>query len=508
MIMQENTGTSLARAVGPTLRADWFARAWKWHAPFRAFISYLLCTLVSLIAVAVWAKTMGWAAVPWAIGGGILITAIITLLPLTPVTTLVGWIAGMLRHQAGGEQGFSAQDGFNGGADYAKAIWQFIKDILFWTPLVFFGIGLFRVEDNLLGVIPFLGVSLALIIHYAGREGTFFRNLVVLIYTLIIIWILGTWTPPFAERQQQFTNWWTLNVSRNQADRASDVQNADQHAKNVLAADNCFADLKKMTQPTQEDRDRCEALRKSVGTYAYKNPAERARAEANARLRQARVDAAATCWKGITASSKPEAIAQCEALDNEIDRALVVATPPAPPPPQGTTGAGGTTITTTTASTSPTCDGPTWKEATYTPSEQRGRMDLGTLPPGRYEIRVAGQVWQDFYQGPNAFSHRYEADPDGRMGKCVDHAGQACSNRNGQVWRAPVSTNGVAAVIAPNEEYGKALVHAWGYPLPIGSRGQIHTQDELSIAIDANFYRNRSSYGGSGDWRVTIKQCV
>ncbi len=510
MIQQQNPQTSLLRAVGPTLRVNWFARAWGGSTGLRTALWYVFGGLIALIAIAVWAKTMGWTAIPWTIGGGALIAAIVMGTPFALGATPPIWFAGFIRHQAGGDPWLSAEDGVTGGNDYVKGLWGFFKSLLFYTPLVFFGIGFFRIEGNLLGVIPFLGVSLALIIHYAGTQGTFFRNLVVLIYTGIILWILGTWIPPVAERQQQFTHWWTLNVSRNAADQASDEQNADQHAKNVLDADNCFAGLKKMVQPTQEDKDRCEALRKSVGSYVYKNAAEQQRAEANARLRQARVDAAAACWKGITGSSKPEAIAQCEALEKEIDQPPVTATPSAPPPPQGTTGAGGTTPTTTTTSS----EGPwncekTYRELEFDPRLKAGRVDLEPLPPGRYEITVTGKRQQPFYVMNSVGRAEHAAtclsDPEGNLEGCTDPRGTPID------WKADPAKlahwPGEGRLPDPSRAHGTVMAHIWGHIIPVGSAVRIGTSEERPIALDLNADRYPLNWSGTGAFAVKIKQC-
>lgn len=513
MLQNPNPQTSLLRGVGPTLTTNWLVRGWKLSASMRKFILNGFGIFLSLIALSLWTKSMGgaWVLVPWVIGGGLLIGAIAAGLAFALAATPPAWFIGFIRHQAGGEPWLSAEDGFNGGWDFVKGLWKGFRDILFWTPLVFFGIGFFRVEDNLAGVIPFLGVSLALIIHYAGTRGTFFRNLVVLVYTLIAIWVpVITWFPAAAERQAQFLSWWELNMSRNQADRASDAQNADQHAKNVLAADTCFAGLKKITQPTQEDKDRCEALRKSVGTYVYKNEAERARAEANAAVRSARVTAAAACWKGINGNSKPEAIAKCEALDKEIDQPLVAATPPAPPPPQGTTGAGGTAATTTTASSEGpwTCD-KTYRELEFDPRLKAGRVDLEPLPPGKYEITVTGKRQQPFYvmnsAGKPEHAATCQSDPEGNLEGCTDPRGTPID------WKADPAKlahwPGEGKLPDPSRAHGTVMAHAWGHIIPVGSAVRIGTAEKRPIALDLNADRYPLNWSGAGAFAVKITQC-
>lgn len=567
MLQNPNPRTSLLRGVGPTLTTNWLARGWKLSASMRKFILNGFGIFLSLIVLSLWTKSMGgaWALVPWAIGGGLLIGAIAAGLAFPLAASLPAGLLGFIRHQAGGTPGLSAEDGIEGGWNYVEGLWKGFRDILFWTPLVFFGIGFFRVEDNLAGVIPFLGVSLALIIHYAGTRGTFFRNLVVLVYTLIAIWVpVITWFPAAAERQAQFLSWWELNMSRNGADRASDAQNADQHAKNVLAANACFAELKKIAQPTQEDKDRCEALRKSVGTYVYRNAAEQQRAEANARLRQARVNAAAVCWKGINEKSKPEAVAECEGLerdvdrhanrssaerarieasttvrnarvtaaadcwkgitpkseqeaiakceglDKEIDQPLVAATPPAPPPPQGTTGAGGTTATTTMASSEGpwTCD-KTYREFEFNPRLKAGRVDLEPLPPGKYEITVTGKRQQPFYvmnsAGKPEHAATCQSDPEGNLERCTDPRGTPID------WKADPAKlahfPGEGKLPDPSRAHGTVMAHVWGHIIPVGSAVRIGTAEKRPIALDLNADRYPLNWSGTGAFAVKITQC-
>jgi len=508
MIQQPNPETSLLRAIGPTVQVNWFARAWKYSTGMRTVLWYAFGTLIALIAIAVCAKTIGWAWVSWAIGCGILITGIVIGTPLFAGATIPVWFAGILRHQAGGTPGPSAEDGFIGAWDYVKGLWQFFRGCLFYLPLVFFGIAFFRVEDNLVAVVPFLGLSLVLSIAYAGTGGTFFRNIIVVVYTGLILWLLGTWIPAVAERQQQFTQWWTLNVSRNLADRAGSAADADQHAKNTLAAKTCFANLKTVAQPTQEDKDRCEALRKNVGTY-YKNAAEQQRAEANARMRQARVNAAANCWKGVDEKSRPEAIAQCEALDRDIDKALVTATPTAPPPPHGNERTGGTTTTTTARSEGPWQCHERYRSIDYAPSEQFGVADAGTLPAGRYEIAVSGKTKRAFYTN-GRHAQDCEIDGSGGMGVCTSpEDGRRLSSGLGRPWVAPLTPTGASPVLLPLEAYGKFVLHLWGRPLPLeDGRMAVEIGQDAQIGFNVNHYQHAESYRGSGVLRVTIKKCV
>lgn len=253
----------------------------------------------------------------------------------------------------------------------------------------------------------------------------------------------------------------------------------------------------------------------------HKNEADKAMAADEARARNARIKKAADCFAKLTPESTDEARGTCKHLHWMIDQgrssggSAQAKIPPLMPtvegheepstPPQAPKLPPAQRVADSMKVVS--CDGETWKEFTYVPSAQRGRMELGTLPPGQYEIRVAGQVWQDFHNGA-AFSHRYQADPDGRLGQCVRHDGQPCPDLKNQVWHAPAAKPGMASIAVPGEPYGKILVHAWGQPLPIGSQGQIHTKDALPIAIDSNVYRYPGSYAGAGEWRVTIKQCV
>lgn len=456
---------SLSDYLGPLANADWTGKWLSFHKGyFRVTRLGLLALFAAIIVGAVLNVLFPGSLrhLNWIAAMAFLLTAVVCI--LTPANLFGPAVAAFIAAQPGGEAGLSVADGNKWGKAWINAIGRFAAAVALYGSLPFFVLALWPIGSNPFGAIAILACSVFLTIWsmYTNRDGKFVLNLAAGIMIALVTWTLFGYTANAVapEQWKRLSTWVEARWSVNPADKARDAATAKIRQARIDAAKECYDNLK--PDASQAEKDRCEALHKAIDESLLPKIAP--------------ILAERTTAAGQLNGENPS---------------------PAPAAPVKT------------AQVEPTWEcNTTWKEIDYAPSEHHGRMDLGTLPAGRYAIKVAGTVWQDFYTGtPAVFDKRCEADADGRMGDCRAADNRLILNRNGDVWPAPRPIPSASRVHIPGEAYGKVLVHAWGIPLPIGEQGQIHTGQDLPIAVDANFYQHPASYNGPGKFRVTIKQC-
>jgi hypothetical protein len=511
--MATQANASLGAYVPLILSADWWKRYLagnrSWYLAAAAFVlGYLALFLVGILM-----NVIGLRGFNWFTGFVVQIAVLIVAASWMHFVAVggLGFIAG----QPGGEAGLSAADGSATAKGWLGKLGRFILHLGLNAPVAFYAIAIWPVKDApfFAFVVLAASISIALAVPLIFGEGKFWTTLLWFIHLLIVLGAVAFFSAKAIapEQSKRLANWVEARLSVNDADRTSDTKKEVIRQAHLKLAQECTNKL--TPSSTRDEQDRCEALRQNAGVLIYDDPAVRARSEAAKRLYDAGMEKAIQCYQALTRDSTRADKDACDKIRDEAKD--LFRTPAAVSAPTATTRVNSEsqspapTAPVKTAQAEPTWDcTATWKEADYAPSEHQGRMDLGTLPAGRYAIKVAGTVWQDFYTGtPAVFDKRCEADADGRMGDCRTADNRLILNRNGDIWPAPKPIPSASRVHIPGEAYGKVLVHAWGVPLPIGEQGQIHTGQDLPIAVDANFYQHPASYNGPGKFRVTIKQC-
>lgn len=462
---------SLSDYLGPLANADWTGKWLSFHKGYFRVTRLGLLALFAAIVVGAVLNVLfpgSLRHLNWIAAMAFLLIAVVCI--LTPANLFGPATAAFLAAQPGGEAGLSLADGTKWGKAWINALGRFTAAVALYGSLPFFVLALWPIGSNPIGAIAILACSVFLTIWsmYTNKDGKFVLNLAAGIMIALITWTLFGYTANAVapEQWKRLSTWVESRWSVNPADKARDGATAKIRQARIDAAVKCYDELK--PDASQADKDRCEALHKKIDEPLLPKIAP-ILAEQTTAAGQVNGEHQSPAPAPTTAPAAPVKTAQAE----------------------------------------PTWDcTATWKEVDYSPSEHQGKMDLGTLPAGRYAIKVAGTVWQDFYTGtPSVFQQRCEADADGRMGDCRASDNRLILNRNGDVWPAPKPIPSASRVHIPGEAYGKVLVHAWGVPLPIGAEGQIHTGQDLPIAVDANVYQHPASYNGPGQFRVTIKQC-
>ncbi|MFZ1720155.1 MAG: hypothetical protein WAU28_02270 [Candidatus Moraniibacteriota bacterium] len=102
---------------------------------------------------------------------------------------VLGWIGGYIRHQAGGEEGLSIEDGLNGGNAWVKGIARGLGVILFWIsfPWIVGGVIDFRGFENLIGVTLTICIPVIVGAMLLYPESVQFRKFVWKSYVSILI---------------------------------------------------------------------------------------------------------------------------------------------------------------------------------------------------------------------------------------------------------------------------------------------------------------------------------
>lgn len=102
---------------------------------------------------------------------------------------ILGWIGGYIRHQAGGEEGLSIEDGVNGGNAWVKGIARGLGVILFWIsfPWIVAGVIDFRGFESLIGVVIAICIPIIIGAMLLYPKSVAFRKFVWWSYVSIII---------------------------------------------------------------------------------------------------------------------------------------------------------------------------------------------------------------------------------------------------------------------------------------------------------------------------------
>lgn len=456
--MANQANASLGAYVPLILSANWWRRYLagnrSWYLAAAAFVlGYLALFLIGVLMNVIGLRGFNWVT------GFVVQVAVLIVAASWMHFVAVGGL-GFIAGQPGGEAGLSAADGAAKGKEWLGKLGRFILHLGLNAPVAFYAIAIWPVGDApfLAFIVLAASVSIALAVPLIFKDSQFWTKLLWFIHLMIVLLAVTFFTTKAVapEQSRRLSTWIEARWSVNPADRARDDAAAKLRQARIDTAKACYDRLK--LDADQTEKDRCEALYKAIDDPLLPKIAP-------------------ILGERTTAADKAPA--------------------PAPAP----------AVNTAQAEPAWDCD-TTWKQVEYAPSEHRGQMDLGTLPAGRYTIRVTGTVWQDFYTGtPSVFDKRCEANADGQMGDCRGSDNRFILNRSGATWPAPRPIPSAAGVHIPGEAYGKVLVHAWGVPLAIGEQGQIHTGEDLPITVDVNFYQHPASYAGPGKFRVTIKQC-
>lgn len=464
---------SLSDYLGPLANADWTGKWLSFHKGyFRVTRLGLLALFAAIVVGAVLnvlfpgsLRHLNWIAVM-----AFLLIAVVCI--LTPANLFGPATAAFLAAQPGGEAGLSLADGTKWGKAWINALGRFTAAVALYGSLPFFVLALWPIGSNPIGAIAILACSVFLTIWsmYTNKDGKFVLNLAAGIMIALITWTLFGYTANAVapEQWKRLSTWVESRWSVNPADKARDSASAKIRQARIDAAVKCYEELK--PDASQADKDRCEALHRTIDESLVPKIAP-ILAEQTTAAGQVNGEHQSPAPAPTTAPAAPVKTAQAE----------------------------------------PTWDcTATWKEVNYVPSEQeKGRMELGTLPAGRYTVRVDGTVWHDFYTGrPSVFDKRCEADADGRMGDCLTSNNRLILNRGGAVWPAPEPIPSVPRAHIPREAYGKLLLLVDGWPaLPVGRYGTVQLSSDKPVALDLNNFQHPASYAGPGMFRVVIKQC-
>lgn len=467
--MAHQANASLGAYVPLILSADWWKRYLtgnrSWYLAAAAFVlGYLALFLIGVLM-----NVIGLRGFNWFTGFVVQIAVLIVATSWMHFVAVggLGFIAG----QPGGEAGLSAADGMAKSKEWLGKLGRFILHLGLNAPVAFYAIAIWPVKDApfFAFVVLAASISIALAVPLIFKDGQFWTKLLWFINLMIVVGgvVFFSAMAIAPEQSKRWSAWIEARWSVNPADRARDNAAAKIRQARIDAAKACYDSLK--PDASQADNDRCEALHRTIDVSLLPK----------------------------IAPIFAERTTAAEQLNGDSQSAAPAPTP-APAAP----------VKTAQAELNWDCS-TTWKEADYAPSEHQGQMGLGTLPAGRYAIKVSGTIWQDFYTGtPAVFDNRCEADADGRMGDCRAADGRLVLNRNGTVWPAPRPIPSASPVHIAGEAYGKLLFLVNGWPaLPMGESGTITIPSEKPVAVDVNFYRHPASYNGPGKFRVTIKQC-
>lgn len=472
MATTQSTSTSV---FGYAEHVDWGKLYLKGNLPWYKMMAFVLIGYMALLLLGAVANVLGFRGINWVTG--FVVQMVVLVFIGNPAHFIVVGGAGFLAGQPGGEPGLSAKDGGAKAWEWTAGFGRFVLYLGgVFAPLAFYAIGLWSIKSAPFLAFVLLAASVGLAVTSAliFEKAKFFVSLLWLVYLAIVVGILAYFTAP--HQVQRKLDWMEARWSVNPADRARDNAAAKIRQARIDAVKKCYDDLK--PDASQADKDRCEALYKAID-------------ESLVPTILVEQTTAAGQVNGENQSTAPRT-AEKPVIERMVEKAASLLPTPEP-----------TWV----------CD-TLWKEFDYAPGHKFGKVEIGTLPAGRYEVSVSGKRQQSFLTGTPAFVDKIcEMNPDGNIGVCNDPQGKFLFNKNGGFWFPDPVPFGTTDVLIPENQYqrvpyGMFVLHAWGKPLPIGSKGIIHTGNDTSVALDANLFQAQLNYSGPGTWKVQIKQCT
>lgn len=476
MATTQSTSTSV---FGYAEHVDWGKLYLKGNLPWYKVMAFVLIGYMALLLLGAVANVLGFRGINWVTG--FVVQMVVLVFIGNPAHFIAVGGAGFLAGQPGGEPGPSAKEG---GAKAWEWMAGFGRFVLYlggvFAPLAFYAIGLWPIKSAPFLAFVLLAASVGLAVTSAliFEKAKFFVSLLWLVYLAIVVGILAYFTAP--HQVQRKLDWMEARWSVNPADRARDNAAAKIRQARIDAVKKCYDDLK--PDASQADKDRCEALYKAID-------------ESLVPTILVEQTTAAGQVNGENQSTAPRT-AEKPVVERIVEKAASLL--PAPEPTW-------------------VCDA-LWKEVDYTPrwqgNEREGKIALGTLPAGRYEVTVSGKRWQPFFTGtPAVMDQTCEMNPDGNIGVCTDPQGKVIRNNNGEPWFPDRKPFGTTDVLIPENQYqrvpyGMFVLHIGKSPLPIGSKGMIDISNDLPVALDVNNFQGQLNYQGQGAFRVQIKQCT
>ena len=476
--MATASNTPLSGYVGPVLGADWWKRYLtgnrNWYLAAAAFLlGYLFLFLLGVVA-----NVLGFRGINWFTG------FVVQMVVLVVAASWLHFVAvgglGFIAGQLGGEAGLSAADGSVKAREWLGKLGRFILHLGLNAPVAFYAIAIWPVKDAPFFAFVVLAASASIALAQAliWSEGQFWVKLLFTIHLVIVLGVLAFFSAKAVapEQSKRLVHWGESRWSVNPADKARDGATTKIRQARINAAKTCYDNLK--PDASQADKDRCEALYKAIDESLLPKIAP-------------------ILAERTTAAGQMNGENQAPA--------------PAPAPAVPTTKAEPARQT-TKVETAWNCD-TIWKEVDYAPGHQFGKVEIGTLPAGRYEVTVSGRRLVPFFTGTPAVLHQTcEMNPDGHIGECRDPSGKLIRNNNGDPWFPEPTPFGTTGVLIPSNQhlmvpYGMFVLHAWGKALPWGDHGTIHTGTDTPVALDVNNFQAPLNYSGQGSFRVQIKQC-
>ncbi|QQR78772.1 MAG: hypothetical protein IPJ68_00590 [Candidatus Moraniibacteriota bacterium] len=441
--------------------------------------------VVSVIMVGVLLKFFHLTPLLWTLMLVVIVYTGASLLGYTLALTPPVWIYNLFRGTLGEEN--EIPEGLAAAKQATKKLWRIWLWAMSYSAVALEVIALWNIEDNIFLVVPILAVGLLVILLSVVlfQESVLFPWLMFWINCALLITMLGMALPGNAGIT--VTRWVDQARTATKAHKAEDdAKRAVEEAINAERA-TCFANIKEKAKgnpakkvapvlPTQADFAQCEKIGfEETSGFHWSLPASKPDAD--------------TAQQQSGAASKP---------------APAVATTPTE-----------TAVTQTAWS----CD-TTVKVVDYTPSNQPGEVDIGSLPAGRYEVTATGKRRQMFFAGTAMDpvpTQLCEMDSYGRIGFCWNPDGQkVVRNMNGQPWFAPPNVPGSEPLLITEEPgearvpYGALVIQAMGARLPIApanQRTRLKFDQPFAVALNVNRYQGVRNHEGDGTLRVEIRQC-
>ncbi|MFZ1655075.1 MAG: hypothetical protein WBO92_03065 [Candidatus Moraniibacteriota bacterium] len=498
------------------MAAQAIADAARMNRRIRSAVLRISFVAVSIVMIGVLFKFFGLTPLLW---GLIFVVIVYTgaslfgyVLAATPPLWIVNFFRGILGEENKGPEGVTA------GNNAVKKLWRAWIWTMSYATVALEIIALWNIEDNLILVVPLIAVGMIVMLFsfVLFKESNFFPWMVFYINCGILIMMLVMALPGNAGIT--VTRWVDQARTATKAHKAEDTALRAAEEAQVKKRATCYESIatiaKAGTIPTTEQFKECEKIGIAV---ASRNEAEKARDEATMLIRNTRINEAAKCFKGLTATATTAEKDRCEALLEAINP--VSETAQSSRAVSSTAPAAAATAEATSATPATVCN-QVVKVVDYTPSTQLGWVEAGRLPAGRYEVSITGTRQQMFFVGnpqDPVPEQQCQIDGYGRLGFCWSPDGQrVVRNKNGELWFPPANAPGNEPLLIteqpgePRVPYGALVMKAMGKRLPIASPGRptyLEFDQEFALSLNTNVFQGLRNHEGSGGLQVEIKQC-
>ncbi len=447
----------------------------------------ILAYLALPIFLAVLCNLAGWQGGVW---GTLLLSTLVDLWVIFHPWTPTGLsLAAYLRGQPGGEKGLSIQDGVNKAEEWLKKVYTWLAAVILGKQIALVALAFLPVHGFGGIALAILAVLLLVVIGntvYSERPWviSFFWKL----YTWILLGLLGYWIFAglfFPQLRQAAAYSVVTSAQQNIRDQNDAFLKGE--------ADKIRTKLEEMSAGLSEEE--------RVAKLSDKEKAIWAKAQASSFTQKSWTEGSGVLQRSYAAIAPT--------VKDAVGTVKGAVSKPAPAAAAAPAGKA-------SAQTAWSCD-TTIKVVDYTPSDQLGAVDIGSLPAGRYEVTATGKRRQMFFAGTATDpvpSQLCEMDATGRIGFCWSPDGQkVVRNMNGQPWFAPPSVPGSEPLLITEESvpYGVLVIHAMGARLPIapaGRRTVLDFDQDFPVALNVNRFQGVRNHEGNGALQVTFKQCT